>query len=123
MCGGFFRCSALGSELRNIFALVTDNADIQKALNIVSLFEERFKQRAGDRSLLVESGFIRLIREKDIADRYGIALMFMPFRNDTAFNRLSLSRHNYRCCHKITSLMNYFFMKQVQRTVSAPLYR
>ena len=82
--------------------MITYHTNIQKAFHIVALIKENRQKFALGLRFFIEGGFVRFIGEKNIPDCDFIADMLVPFCNDTAFDALALSRHNYGCCHKLT---------------------
>src|SRR5690606_12557330 len=51
-----------------------------------------------------KAGFVRLIAEEDIPGLYGVAHLFVPFGDDTAFHGLPLPGQNDGICHVLTPL-------------------
>ena len=95
--------SAAGIELGERFAAVADDHDVGQAGHVVALVEEDRQHGAGFLGFLIESGLVRFIGEQNIADRNAVADLFVPFGNDTTFNRLTLTGHNDRCRHIASS--------------------
>ena len=89
----------VGTELLEILAGVADDADVQQAGHIVALLEEVRQQRAGNLGLLLEGSLVGFIAEQHVADFHLVARVLLELIDDTAFDSVALSRHNYWNCH------------------------
>ena len=102
-CGGRFFCgrSSCGSrnfctglqELKRI-ARIADGADVCKARNLVAVFIEFCKKRAGCGGLAIELRLVGFVREEDIADIDGITDVFLPLADDAGLDRDAFLRHD-----------------------------
>ena len=90
-----------GSEFGEGLAGRTDDHHVGQYGDLVPVLEEAGEDGAGHLRLLFEGGFVGFIAEQDVADRYGVADLFLKHCNNTAFNGLPLLGHDYCVCHYV----------------------
>jgi ABC-type uncharacterized transport system YnjBCD ATPase subunit len=99
--GGFGSGSAaIGIKLSKGLALIADDHHVGQAGNVVALREENRKNSAFIFCFLIESSFVGLVGEQDVAHRDFVTDLLSPLSDNAAFHRLTLSGHNYRYSHK-----------------------
>ena len=92
--------AAVGIKLGEGLALIADDHDVGQAGNVVALREENCKNSAFIFCFLIESSFVGLVGEQDVAHRDFVTDLLSPLGDNAAFHRLTLSGHNYRYSHK-----------------------
>ena len=92
------RCAAR-TEFVGGFAFVADHHYVGQHRNFVAVVEKNVQYGAGHLGLLFERSLICLVGEKDVAHGDCVALFLFHFGQDTAFDGLSLFRHDDYCCH------------------------
>jgi threonine dehydrogenase-like Zn-dependent dehydrogenase len=86
-------------KLRSVLTFLTDYTNVCQYRNIITLLKKYIKNYSIFFGFLIKSSLIGFISKQHIPYFYPVTFLFIPLCYNTAFYRLTLSGHYYRCCH------------------------